>query len=731
MFDTMKNSQVSFPKIGFIIAADKGQLVLSNSIVFGESKILTFPILRVRNDTGQELVTGDKILYQVEGEERPHHKSITVKKILARNLPVAPTIKRLLAKLRIAVDCEKDAAVDMQGLQGFLKIFAGVPLSFTAKEEATLIIHITDKDEGTAFCPYALRVIWRRIDAVPFWIEVPYVSDKTTTFLHRVSEPVIVDTQLRLAVLSLRILHALFHAVGYNEHIELSSLATDYEARIRGDPSLVKPVLGLQCLMSWQNLHLLASRYDPSERPSFSVDSPTCKSCETQYARSSLGLNDLEIISESIGDMRDSLSRKMESEFSGPSRYGVLYVLGKPATASSGVQVLGVLLGVSPIRSHEIITASHATSMRELEMNLLNGVGLFVPSNLLERGSVDAIEKGLKLLVEFDYDSHRDDKDFLLSSIRILGKLSEKHRIDDTSGLLHRLGVGRICLTIKVRWGSGVDKTVLQEAAEQVRRLTGWKVLIDDSATAEFDSVSSKMSAAIKELTSASGPEEFRNIIHELQDVVDTIRPRTADVVDKPVVMLFILPQFHYIPISTVGDMALGQTKSRLFSVLQMPGKYGPVHLISEVCKECQKNYTEGVNYSYSNHLSVLLIHELLHITAGLSDHRGECRLCYLDRPEMLPLRFSTCEKCIQNDGHYVHRDCLMSYACQFCIASRLDEIKDLKDILCDTCISKIRPETNYIHSYFVRINEAVYRELIAETFKKRFEEKWRLAGHH
>jgi len=41
------------------------------------------------------------------------------------------------------------------------------------------------------------------------------------------------------------------------------------------------------------------------------------------------------------------------------------------------------------------------------------------------------------------------------------------------------------------------------------------------------------MSKIIERFASAIGPEKFRQIIHELQDVVDTIMPRIKDVVDK------------------------------------------------------------------------------------------------------------------------------------------------------------------------------------------------------
>ncbi len=82
------------------------------------------------------------------------------------------------------------------------------------------------------------------------------------------------------------------------------------------------------------------------------------------------------------------------------------------------------------------------------------------------------------------------------------------------------------------------------------------------------------------------------------------------------------------------------------------------------------------------------------------------------------------CEKCIQNDNNYVHDNCLMSYACLLCIASRINEIKDFKDMLCDTCVSEIKLETEYIHNYFARINGIIYNDDIAETSKTRLEKR-------
>ena len=72
------------PRTGFVIVSDKSELVVSNSIIFSKSKILSIPVSRVLNETNYKLVKGDEILYQIENEEHKNQITIKVKKVRAR-----------------------------------------------------------------------------------------------------------------------------------------------------------------------------------------------------------------------------------------------------------------------------------------------------------------------------------------------------------------------------------------------------------------------------------------------------------------------------------------------------------------------------------------------------------------------------------------------------------------------------------------------------------------------
>lgn len=319
-----------------------------------------------------------------------------------------------------------------------------------------------------------------------------------------------------MVVLSFRILHALFHSIGYKEHVDLESTIKEHEAILRGDPSLAKQMLELRCLMSWQSLHLLACEYDASKGPLMSARIPICSNCEKGYHESTnLGLKDLYTMTENLpfptastivqtAQNRDSL--KIYD-------YKALYVLRNASRSDKGV-----FFGVSPIRFDEIVMASRELCSKNLEESLLAGFTLFVPLNLVDSRSVNSLKKGLKVLAEIENSLSSNEEEYCFSKISILEALNSKLKIVNASDLVHRLGLKKVSLTVKLKWGSSVSRKELSKAARQVERLTEFRVTLDKTPDPRIDSMVSKMNAISKGFPQMP-PEEIRESIHKLQNM--------------------------------------------------------------------------------------------------------------------------------------------------------------------------------------------------------------------
>jgi hypothetical protein len=712
----MVNYRNLAPIIGFIIDESEGHLVLSSTLVYQKSKLTMFST--IVNETGEELKKGDKICYLAS--VRPGDQSVTIKKIIANGFPVAPTVKELLSQLRICITLEENVSINKVRLETFLQAFWGLQLNFITEEKANLLIHIEGIDKGAGLCP--CDYLFRGVKPLPFNLKVPTVSKETLTFMHLVSKPILNDEELKLVLLSLRILHAFFHIIGYTEHVDLESMLKEKEALLRGDPSLASSILGVKCLMDWRSLHLLAAEYDPTKDSLFSAPIPVCSDCEEKYHDlMGLGLKDFETMFQNIPSIPTSSAIKQTMRQRDSFRYysyGILYSLRNVSRLNSGA-----LFGLSPIRFDRTITVSSELSQERLEENMLAGFDLFVPLNMIDLGPMVKLDKGLKILVEFEYSVGNDEVCYF-SRIKILEELDSKLRIVRISALPHRLGLRRIGLKVRIKWGSSVNVRELSKAAKQVERLTKLKVVVDKRPDPKIDAQISKMDTIIKRQQQQTS-EEIKDSIYQLQNIVDEIQPTPEDVLNKAVVIVIVLPNlqtFHGIPISTIGQVAIGEARFKMYVLLTMPENVDRVSLSSEACRNCFYRHTTDKGFKYYNYLAVFLIHELLHVTADVKDHCGECAICYFSRPELLPLRLRTCIECIMDGSNQVHINCLMSYACLQCIASRLDHGKNSKDFLCSDCSSKIAPPTSYIPSYFNRINNSIYRKAIREYQKRRYD---------
>lgn len=702
-------SMPGIPEFGFVSDISDDRLAISKSRVSTGSNTLSIPAPQVQNNTGVSLAKGDKIFYI--REEKQGNSHVIIKEVIARNMLIVSTVEELMTHTKIRLTCGNDVEVDLQELQRLLTGFLGISLNLTEITSPDIILRIVGEDPGAKHCPLSPIEFFEN-KTHPLTINVPFVSDKTILYLRRVSEMSLTDTQLKMTVLALRIIHLVLHTLGHMEHFD-SSLPTNLEAQRRGDPELAKKNLEKECLMSWNQVHLIASQLEYAKRIRIFNEHPICDECASHC------LNGFEPgYFADLGKVLEKFSQHKKQEPYTYPIYFVLYVLEKRKQE--------VIFGGSLVYSSVGMNATGITST-DLSDGLAKGFHISVPYRLFNPPSARIIKRGMKLLVEFDY-ALNSSRNARLSVVTVLDQIREGCRIDKTSSLVHKLGVRRLQLTVRIRWASGVDTEVLRQAAAKVKKLTGWKVIINQGSDEQLNSASSRMLEVINGLKSDESHDEFRRVIYDLQDIINGISPTGADIVDTSIVDIFVLPELRcQLPISTLGHTAQGQTALGIYSVIVLPAAYGPFKLGSEACKDCSKNSTVGKNYERCDLIALLIIHELLHVTAYLKDHCGECGICTYNDPKMKALRFIKCDICIQENGNVVHRNCAMSYACLLCIAARLDETRSLKDVLCEACCSATRPDDYYIHDYIRRVNYFVYGAKIAEINLKRTSKRFGL----
>lgn len=385
-----------------------------------------------------------------------------------------------------------------------------------------------------------------------------------------------------------------------------------------------------------------------------------------------------------------------------------------------------MLLGGAPIVRASTYEVTRETEAYDIGTALAQGKSVRVPGDMW--GPNGTPQVGRKVLIEFIETLNLETDERTLTKAKVVENIGGLHRIIRPESLLSKLGLRGQHLTIRLKWANGVERNSLRTAGKVVSQLTGWKTHIDSAPDVRLNQHADRIAELGKTISETKDPAVHRVALVALQDVIDEISPTRGDVEDLPNVIILVLPKLPGIPFTTAGDVATGVTKHWLYSVMFMPPKFGPVQLVSEACAACSKNYAKGRDYDYASHFGLLIIHESLHVAAELRDHRGECRLCTYDREEMLPLRYEHCEDCIGHEGNYTHQNCIMSYACQFCIASRIRELKGLSDILCNQCHSRI-PETSLIlSSYYFRVNSLLYRDLVMKALSTSTRERLNVA---
>ncbi|MDG7011760.1 MAG: hypothetical protein JRN17_01560 [Nitrososphaerota archaeon] len=682
-------------RIGYVVSLEGAELKLADSMIYKNS-VSAISLTDVVNRTGVALALRDKILYR-EIKTSGERKQIIIERILAHNIPTAPDSKSLLSQLEIVVHLPNE---DVTRFENTISESTGAQIRMGQGENPDIIVTTTD-DSGTRYCPDLLSTEIDLTSGLPLAVEVPSVSDHTLTYIHRISETTESDEILRARLFSFRFLHLLYQSIGYGEHIEnWESLLDNIKAKDCGDPSGV--VREDPCFMSWEGLHILAAEY--ARFLGREVESLICNQCKGKFRP--MNFEDLKTLTRAISL---PLGHKRSDSSPSPFGYHVMYVLKSSSS--------GVLLGGAPLVQPYVVDVNNQTEALSISEAVAQGKCLRVPMSMW--GDNPLPKGGDKVLIEISESLDFETEERSLDSVRVVQTISKNHRVNHSGSFLARLGLGGTRLTVRIKYSEGVETEELKHAAEFVERLSGWKVRLDKRQDQALSSHVIAIAGLNKAILEARDSKTHKEAVRALQDRIDGISPAIRDVEDRPNVIVMVLPALQGIPMTTAGDMAQGVTKWGLYSLMFMPAEFGPVQLYSEACAGCPKSYAKGKACGYSSLVAILIIHEVLHVTADLKDHRGECRLCWYNRPEMKPLRFDYCEPCIQDDGNFVHRNCVMSYACQFCIAARLAEAGTLKDLLCEQCRRRIPEESLILSSYYSRVNRILAQSLITETMLK------------
>lgn len=666
------------PIFCYVVDVEPNQLVLSRTIVYEESNLIRSPSFV--NESGQDIKKGDRILY-LEAYRKDGQLPI-VKKVVAHNFPTAPTIGDLLKELKWSI------CTEYSKLEAFLPKLLGLPLTFTTRDKASVIIDADGTDSGHMFCPF--NDFLKSIEPPPFCLKVPVVSAETLAFVRRASKQAADDETTILALLSLRVIHALLHSLGFKEHTDLKVRIEEHEAWKRGDPSLAASALKTQCIMDWGHLPLMAGTYDGKQtlQP---LQTLFCSNCQGEIRElAGIGMKDMDMITEIfLPEVKEKIRQRKQAF------YHVVYVLAR--------NQVEVLIGLAPFDFGKVVEASTETTMEQIDSRLLHGCALRVPLKMIHRNS-PRLEKGLKLLAEIHYSI--GEHDYLFHDVQMvekLGKLTIKR-----SG-----GSDSVNLAVRVKWGSSVNISDLSQAAKQVQRFTGLRVNVDGKPDAQIDSAMAKIKSALQKEQKIT-----KDLVYRLQDIMDTIQPTVADVLDKPVIVMLVLPWLG-IPISTIGQLAVGEAKSKMYILFAMPKPIKSVQLLSKACAQCPYNYSQGKSVDYASYLATFMSHEVMHLIANVNDHRGECDICYLNNDVYQSLRFGFCERCIRDSSNKVHQNCIMGYACQSCLTSRLAQARDKSDFLCDECRSRLIPPSDYIARYYYNIHRNVYTDLVLKHAEK------------
>lgn len=657
---------------------------MSPSSVYSPKELKIVATTNIANPSDLQIKSGDKILVLEKFQTRNQY--IVIRQILARDQPIASSTYEYLKKLRINVD-DKNQRLDLQEINDILQNVLGITVekAGTDSKNHHILIRVADPDPGTRLCPFLFLV---GKSSFPFEIAFPKTSEETKEYLKKVysDDKRITDTR----IFAFRLVHFLRHISGYQEH-PCTSAPEDKrlaDAIKQGNPNLVPPFdVKKFCLGDWQSAHFIAVDPDLSLDQ---INGMICEECRKNRLPILPSFEDLNIL---LGETKPGLKTEPLKQKS----KGIYYVLGKNKK--------GIILSSFPYVSDNVVDFGSIdwSPINELGQNMYS---FFVPKALFS--SEQDMRKGDKILAEIDVEMHFEGKPLgscyhQARRITAIDVLSRRVGIIDPHSLLYRLKPFRLTIVLKI--GPGIDDAYIQKVASFVRQMTDWRVRIDKSAYADLGRSYEEMSNIYREWKESNSLDRGK-LIARVNDTMKGLA-RIKDVEDRFEITVFIFPDNLKFVEDIMGDTFSGEAIWHMFAVVHTwPKAYHPGG--KEFCKACVAQF----HYPFGEALtSLLVVHEVMHISSGLGDHH-DCSVCTYNQREMHPFRRFRCEECIRKHENASAQNCLMSYRCLECIASRIPEEK-LSDLLCEECGRKLFPQDQFAVRQARRMNSMIYLDRI------------------
>jgi hypothetical protein len=685
MIDEKVKNPHSLSPILFITDINEKDITVSPSAVYLD-KAKPINSNNIVNETGLVLNRGDKIMADARIINGVDH--IVIKRVLAKQQPIARTTKEYVKLLRICID-DNDQRLDFNELNSILEGILGVKVNKIETIPGTyhLIVKISDLDLGTKKCPFWFL---SSSGSYPLKVKFPKLSDATKNYLKKIyPNGNVTDTR----IFAFRLIHFLLHKLGYHDHFDEQKI-DDYQkfekALQEGDPKQVPPFdTDASCFNDWEALHFIAVQ---PNLPPKSFDNIVCKQCKTTSIPVGVGFEDLKQMLHAIKEISD-----VSHYFRGHK--DIFYVVG--------VREDGAVLNLAPYKSKETVDVGNKEwfeTIIEVQENLSN---IFVPKITFSR--MDEIKKGDKILVEIDLitEMNKNQNGFKakIQRVKTAKVLKRGVKIIDSKSLFSRILPFRLGVVFKI--GPETDLQYMKKVAKIVNHLTSWRVRIDTSSYEDLKN-SFRMLDEIAEKWKGSNKITRGQLVSQTSKIINSL-PKVRDVEDRFEVNVYVFPEKYSFIQDVYGTVAYGEALHRLFAVVSIyPKKPTAMHAFCEDCRSIPINpFSEAIT-------AIFVIHEIMHITSGLSDHHS-CSICAYNQKEMQPFQRYYCEECIREGNNQIKKNCLMSYECITCVAIKCVKSpkNSLSQFLCQQCRKKVLPADKFAARQASRMNAIIYHQLL------------------
>ncbi len=675
-----------YASIHFIHNIKSGKTSLAQSAICSKPEIVVNSN-EIINETNEKLAIGDKILTNqllTNGGSQ-----IIIERILARKQPVATSESQYLKKLKIYIVDEKQV-LDEKKLNNITEKILDVSVNYTNSipKDYNLAIILKGEDPGTTDCPFPLMILNGELSSnYPLDINFPQVSNTTLNYLRKVFPKGEINYT---KIFAFRLIHFLFHRLGYNNkhlHQKFNQYINIQSAFEEGDASKI-PCLDLDnmYLCDWENMHFLAVQQNLKLQP---LANMICKKCKIRDVVG-IGINDFY---EIINDDKQIIEN---GEFKQSSRIEkkIYYVIESKKD--------GLILNETPYKSKNtigLIDEDWSKTNFEIRDTLSN---IFVPTNLFSNRT--KIKNGDKVLIKISLETKKEKEkhNYITrpAAFEVEKVLKKGVKIIGRSKVLQKFKHFKQKVILKI--GPEIDSKLVKRIAKNVKKITKWQVIIDKSSYEDLK----KTYEILKGINEnwKTKPQIRGKMVSEMRRTIYGLA-KVNDVEDKFTIIVYMFPETFLFLDDVIGTAASGLSIDRIFAVVAVYSGFNPSY---HFCRDCMN---KPINLYTEEMTALFIIHEVLHIAAGLDDHKV-CAFCSYSSDKMENFRRYYCEKCIRTGNDKVHKNCLMSRGCLYCICARMENLS-LSQILCEDCKKKLLPPEQFVVRQAARMNRIIYRSFL------------------